>query len=203
MAETTPNPTPTKEDSPRRHRVCPWWRGYLLTSPLRKLGENPETILAPYVTPGMIVVDIGCAMGFFSLPLARMVGDHGRVVCVDLQQRMLSTLGRRARRRGLGHIVEPRLCSQERLGLDDLAGRAGLVLAAHVVHESTFPNRFLEGCRTTLRPGGRLVILEPSGHVTAEEFDATRDLALASGLVENHRTDMRRSRMLVLERPPD
>jgi ubiquinone/menaquinone biosynthesis C-methylase UbiE len=200
MADTTPGPAPTKEDGPRHHRICPWWMGYLLTSPLRRLGENPETILAPYVTPGMTVVDIGCAMGFFSLPLARMVGDHGRVVCVDLQQRMLSTLGRRARRRGLDRIVETRLCSQERLGLDDLAGRAGLVLAAHVVHESTFPERFLEGCRTTLQPGGRLVILEPAGHVTAEEFGATRELALASGLVEHRRGDLRRSRMLVLER---
>jgi ubiquinone/menaquinone biosynthesis C-methylase UbiE len=201
MADTTPGPAPTREHDPRRHRVCPWWMGYLLMSPLRKFGENPETILAPFVKPGMTVVDIGCAMGFFSLPLARMVGEHGRVVCVDLQQRMLSTLGRRARRRGLDRIVETRLCSQERLGLDDLAGRAGLVLAAHVVHESTFPNRFLEGCRTTLQAGGRLVILEPNGHITAEEFDATRDLALGNGLVEHSREDLRRSRMLVLERP--
>ena len=78
------------EESPRGHHVCPWWVGYLIASPLRKLGENPDTILAPLVEPGMTTVDIGCAMGFFSLPLARMVGGSGRVVCVDVQERMLA-----------------------------------------------------------------------------------------------------------------
>ena len=48
--------------------VCPVWVAYLLASPLRKLLQNPERILAPCVHEGMTVVDIGCAMGFFSLP---------------------------------------------------------------------------------------------------------------------------------------
>ena len=73
------------EEKPRDHHVCPWWIGYLIASHLRKLGENPDTILGPLVEPGMTVVDVGCAMGFFSLPLARMVGESGRVLCVDVQ----------------------------------------------------------------------------------------------------------------------
>jgi len=56
-------------------KVCPVWVGYLLASPIRKLFQNPPKILSPYVENGMKVLDIGCVMGFFSLPLARMVGS--------------------------------------------------------------------------------------------------------------------------------
>jgi 2-polyprenyl-3-methyl-5-hydroxy-6-metoxy-1,4-benzoquinol methylase len=189
------------DEEPRQHHVCPWWVGYLIASPLRKLSENPDTILKPLVKPGMTAVDIGSAMGFFSLPMAKMVGAEGRVVCVDVQQRMLSTLKRRARRRGLDRIIEPRLCSQEELGLDDLASQADLVLAVHVVHETTYPRRFLSTCFTTLKPGGRLLLIEPNGHVSSSEFSATRRLALETGFVEESESEGKRSRSLVLVRP--
>jgi 2-polyprenyl-3-methyl-5-hydroxy-6-metoxy-1,4-benzoquinol methylase len=58
--------------------VCPFWVGYLLLSPVRKLITNPDRILRPYVKPGMRVLDAGTAMGFFSLPLARAVGFDTR-----------------------------------------------------------------------------------------------------------------------------
>ena len=47
--------------------TCPWWLGYLLASPLRRLFENPTTRLAPYVREGMFVLEPGPGMGFFAL----------------------------------------------------------------------------------------------------------------------------------------
>ena len=197
MTSQSPNP----DEVPRQHHVCPWWMGYLIASPLRNLAENPERILGPLVRPGMTAVDIGSAMGFFSLPLAKMVGPEGRVVCVDLQQRMLSTLEKRARRKGLDQIIESRQCTQEDLGLDDLAGRADLVLAVHVVHETSFPQRFLAPCRSILKPGGRLLLIEPNGHVTDAEFESTRKLAHEAGFIDEKDTRSRRSHALVLVSP--
>jgi SAM-dependent methyltransferase len=191
---------PKLEEDPRHHHVCPWWVGYLIASPLRKLGEDPETILGPLVGPGDTTIDIGSAMGFFSLPLARMVGEHGRVVCVDVQQRMLAGLVRRARRKGLESIIETRLCSQESLGLEDLSGQADLVLAVHVVHEAAYPKRFLTQIVDVLRPGGRLLVIEPRGHVSEAEFEATRHLASDVGLDEIDLTRLRRSTALLFRR---
>jgi 2-polyprenyl-3-methyl-5-hydroxy-6-metoxy-1,4-benzoquinol methylase len=175
--------------------------GYLLASPVRRLFENPDEILVPLVRPGMTAVDIGSAMGFFSLPLARLVGPEGRVVCVDVQRRMLAALQRRARRRGLDGVIETRQCSQEDAGLGGLEGRADLVLAIHVVHETSYPERFIEGCAATIRPGGRLLIAEPRGHVSGDDFEKTRRVALECGLDELPSPALRRSRAVLLERP--
>ena len=80
------------------HRICPWWLGPLLASPVRRLFYNPENLVSPYVDKGITVLDIGCGMGFFSLPLARLVGSTGKVVCVDLQEKMIKGLIKRRRK---------------------------------------------------------------------------------------------------------
>jgi 2-polyprenyl-3-methyl-5-hydroxy-6-metoxy-1,4-benzoquinol methylase len=61
--------------------VCPWWGGYFIDNPLRRLLHNPEKIVGPYVQPGMTVMDVGCGMGIFSIaitggdgPVRRSVG---------------------------------------------------------------------------------------------------------------------------------
>jgi len=173
-----------EDDRTQTQHVCPVWVGYLLASPIRRLFENPMKILGPLVTSGSTVVDVGCAMGFHSLDLARLVGPKGRVICLDIQQEMLDGLAKRARRKGLDQIIEPRLCTQNGLGLDDVAGRAELVCAFNVVHETCFPSRFLRECSNALKPEGRLLIVEPRGHVTAGAFAETTASATALGLVQ-------------------
>src|SRR5512141_2540792 len=116
-------------------RVCPWWIGYLLVSPLRKLLQDPASILAPFVREGMTVLEPGPGMGFFTLEAARRVGPRGRVVAVDLQPRMLAALRRRAARAGLAERIEAREARPESLAVEDLAGKVDLVLALLVVHE--------------------------------------------------------------------
>ena len=88
--------------------VCPPWLGYVLLNPLRKLVENPDKILGRFVREGMIVLETGCGMGYFTLPLARMVGAKGRVVAVDIAPKMLSVLERRAQKAGLLDRIEIR-----------------------------------------------------------------------------------------------
>jgi SAM-dependent methyltransferase len=181
-----------------RPHVCPWWVGYLLASPIRRLIENPSRLLAPHVRPGMTVLDLGCAMGFFCLPLARMVGPGGRVVCVDVQERMIRSLARRVRRRRLETVIETRVCAPESLGIDDLAGSADLALAFHVLHETPQPAGFLAECFAALRPGGRLLLAEPRGRVSAGDFAATVAEARAAGFELVEEIDHRRSRMVVM-----
>jgi ubiquinone/menaquinone biosynthesis C-methylase UbiE len=148
---------------------------------LRRLLENPERMLRPYVRPGMTVLEPGSGMGFFSLPLARLVGAEGRVVCVDLQRRMIDGLRRRAGKAGVLDRIETAVCSSDDLGIGEWAGRIDLALVIHVIHEVPDADRFLRQIHAALRPGGALVIIEPKGHVTPEQFEETLALAEAAG----------------------
>jgi ubiquinone/menaquinone biosynthesis C-methylase UbiE len=153
--------------------VCPWWLGYFLASPIRKLRQNPTQILAPYVKEGMTALDVGSAMGFFSLPMAKLVGEKGKVVAVDLQERMINSLIRRARKAGLSSIIDAYVCSANSLGLEEFAGQIDFALAFAVLHEfPAIPPALLE-ISHALKPGGILLIAEPTGHVTKPGFSQT------------------------------
>ncbi len=163
-------------------RVCPWWLGWFLANPIRKLWQDPARILAPYVRPGMTVLEPGPGMGFFTLELARRVGPTGRVVAVDVQPRMLAGLRRRTERAGLAGRVATRLAGKDSLGVEDLAGAVDFVVAFAVVHEMPDAGRFFAEIRATLAPGGRVLVAEPSGHVKPPEFEATLAAAVRAGL---------------------
>jgi 2-polyprenyl-3-methyl-5-hydroxy-6-metoxy-1,4-benzoquinol methylase len=180
------------------HSVCPWWIGYLLLSPMRRWRQNPRRILEPWVRPGMTVVDVGCAMGYFTLPLAGLVGPTGRVVAVDLQARMVRALERRARRAGLSTIIETRICTADSLGLADLAGCVDFALAFAVAHEVPDVRRLMDELAALLPPAGRVLLAEPSGHVSAEEFAASIAAAEAASLTVESQPAIARSRAVVL-----
>jgi len=182
------------------HRVCPWWMGYFLASPLRKLWQHPHAILAPFVSEGMFVLEPGPGMGFFTLELARLVGPAGRVVAVDMQERMLSSLVRRAARAGLRDRIETRQVSGESLGVADLAGRVDFALAFAMVHEVPDAAHFFDDVATALRPGGKVLLAEPQGHVTPAQFDDTLALAARAGLVLESRPTISASRAALLVR---
>ncbi len=167
--------------APPAGHVCPWWLGYALISPVRRLLESPERLLGPHVRPGMTVVEPGCGMGYFTLPLARMVGPAGRVVCPDLQPKMLAALERRATRAGVRDRVTTIPCTPGDLRLQDWAGRADLALAIHMVHEVPDPAAFFRQIHAALRPGGTLLLVEPKGHVSTEQFDRETTVAISAG----------------------
>ncbi len=156
-----------------QHRVCPWWLGYFLVNPLRKLYQSPEKILSPYLKPGMTVLDIGCGMGFFSIPMARMVGKTGKVFCVDVQEKMLRSLQRRSRRAGVEIIIQPRLCSTTTLELSDVENSIDFVLAFAVLHEVPDMLKTMEQVQKVLKEDGRLLLAEPKIHVSGSDFKKT------------------------------
>jgi SAM-dependent methyltransferase len=182
-------------------RICPWWLGYLLASPLRSLIQDPSVLLEPHVRAGMTVLEPGPGMGFFTLELARKVGMNGRVIAVDIEPRMLRGLQRRAAKGRLLDRIELRRAQPESMAVLDLAGAVDFVLAFAVVHELPAPARFFAEATQALKPGGRLLLAEPAGHVGAVQFEEEVQLAVAAGLNLLERPSIRRSRAGLFVKP--
>jgi ubiquinone/menaquinone biosynthesis C-methylase UbiE len=162
-------------------RVCPWWMGYLLISPFRQLYQNPEEILAPYVKKHMMVLEIGPGMGYFTLPMARMVGEDGRIICVDVQKRMLKSLIRRAKRARLADRITTVVASAISLRIDAFADKVDFVLAFAVVHEVPDQENLFREIYRTMKDGAPLLISEPTGHTTPESFAEMLDITRRQG----------------------
>ncbi|MGH7878632.1 MAG: class I SAM-dependent methyltransferase, partial [Candidatus Binataceae bacterium] len=162
--------------------VCPWWLGYFLTCPVRRFLADPAQILTPYVREGMTALEPGPGMGFFTLELARRVGASGRVIAVDIQPKMLERLKRRAAKAGLLDRIDARLAEPQSIGLDGLASAVDFVLAFAVVHEMPDAGRLFVEAGQTMKSGAHLLLAEPTGHVSVEQFDAELTKASAAGL---------------------
>ena len=189
---------PNQATSP--HRVCPWWIGYLLASPLRKIFQNPKDLLAGHVLPGMTVLEPGPGMGFFTLELARRVGDSGRVIAVDIQPRMLKGLRRRAARAGLLDRVETRQAMPDSLCIDDLKAAVDFTLAVAVVHELPSAASFFREVAYTSKPGARVLLVEPKGHVPDRQFDEELWAARDAGFSAPQSQPSRGSHTVLLQR---
>ena len=180
--------------------ICPPMIGKLLLSPLRKLVENPARIFASLVNEGIVVLEPGCAMGFFTLPLARMVGPEGKIVALDVQPAMLEVLRRRAKKACLLDRIEIRKATQESLGIDDLAETVDFCSILHVAHEVNDQMRFFREIAKALKPSARVLFIEPRWHVSAEDFEASLRAAEASGLRRMGHRQIRGDRTMLLEK---
>jgi SAM-dependent methyltransferase len=148
----------------------------------------------------MIVLEPGPGMGFFTLELARLVGPRGRVIAVDVQARMLAGLKRRAAKAGLLSRIDARLAAPDSLGIADLS-QVDFVLAFAVVHELAAPESFFVEAARALKPGGMLLLAEPTGHVKAASFEQEMQVAARAGLPATAHPCIRRCHAALLAKP--
>ncbi|MEJ2244519.1 MAG: class I SAM-dependent methyltransferase [Acidobacteriota bacterium] len=180
-------------------KVCPWWLTYTFDNPLRKFIQDPDEILSGHIREGMRVADIGCGMGYFSIPLARLVGDSGHVQAIDLQQQQLKRVEKRARKSGMSSRITTTLAGEDSLLLNP---DTDFILAFAVIHEVPSKEELFRQMYENLKPGGRILIAEPTHHVKQKAFDEEIESARKCGFIPvPNFQKIRTSRVALLEKP--
>ena len=176
--------------------VCPWWLAYAFDNPVRLLFHDPKKMLGPYVREGMTVIDVGCGMGYFSLGMTHLVGDKGTVIAVDLQQAMIDALERRAGRAGVLHRIQRYRCEPDRISIDR---DVDFALTFWMVHEVPGKKAFFKQIFSMLKPGGKLLLVEPRVHVSDARFKETVAASVQTGLriLDTPRISLSRAALLV------
>lgn len=156
-----------------RH-VCPWWLAYTFDNPVRRIFHKPDKMFSAYLKEGMTAVDLGCGMGYFSIGMAKIVGESGKVISVDIQKKMLDALVRRARHEGVDNRIKIYLCDKDDIGIQESVDFA---LAFWMIHETLNEISFLEQVNLILNDSGKLFFAEPKAHVSLKEFEKTVSIA--------------------------
>lgn len=175
--------------------TCPWWFLFAFDNPLRRLYQNPRKILSPLISGGERILDLGCGMGFLTIPAAELVGEKGQVVAVDLQRRMLDGLIKRADKLDLQDRIQAQLTTQRDIGVD---GRFDLVLAFWMVHEVHDRESFLSQIWKLLGSGGKFLVAEPLIHVTKADFMRTSSILEKIGFCKIDEPDVGFSRAIIV-----
>jgi len=181
----------------RKNHVCPVALSGSLDNRIRRWYQNPRKFLCPYIHEGMTVLDLGCGPGFFSIDMAEMVGESGRVIAADLQEGMLRRLkkkieGTRLEKRILLHQTE-----ENRIGVTE---KVDFVLAFYMVHEVPDQERLFKEIGALLKPGGSLLIIEPPFHVSKSAFAETIRKTGEAGLRCVDRPKMFVSRAVLMQK---
>lgn len=149
-------------------RICPVEKAGVLDNSFRKLLQNPQRILKPYIQKGMTVLDLGCGLGFFSIEIAEILKDSGKVIAVDIQEGMLEKIRQKIK----GTEKEKRIilhkCNEESIGLTD---KVDFVLAFYMIHEVPNQDRLFRELKLIIKPNGKIFIIEPKFHVSKKSFE--------------------------------
>jgi ubiquinone/menaquinone biosynthesis C-methylase UbiE len=132
---------------------APW-----LERPLREEEERLSLLVDSLdLKAGQSVADIGAGSGVITIMMSRKVGETGKIHAVDIQEEMLELLGDKLNQLDitnvklvLGDVKTPKLPR----------GEIDLALLVDVYHELEFPYEMTLAMANSLKPGGRLVLVE-------------------------------------------
>jgi len=159
--------------------VAKWHHLLFYPDWFRRIHQRPGKFLGELVRPGMTVADVGCGLGFYTVEMARMVGEKGRVVAVDFQPEMLRFTRRKANKAAVSQRVAIVQCAQDDLTVLE---HVDFALSMWVAHEVPDRGRFFRQIRCILKPIGRFLLAEPKCHVGKKMYEAICDDAERAGL---------------------
>jgi ubiquinone/menaquinone biosynthesis C-methylase UbiE len=186
-----------KPVNPPALEVCPPWLCFTFDNFLRRLLQNPDRILKPYIKQGGTVLDVGPGMGYFTIPLAKLVGNTGKVIAADLQQPMLDGIHRKALKAGIQDRIELHLTKPDSIGISE---PVDFCLSFWMVHEVPDRAHFINEIAAKLKPGGLWLIAEPRFHVSKANFNQTLEIAKSAGLSVTNRPQIFLSNAVLLKK---
>lgn len=128
--------------------------------------------------------------------MAKMVGEKGSVIAVDLQDEMLQMVRQKAAKEKLESRIITHKSNPDKIGIPT---KVDFALAFYVVHEVPDREALLREIASMLQPGGKLMIVEPIFHVSESSFKKTLEAAKHAGLKLVCEPKIRFSRTMILQ----
>jgi len=122
---------------------------------------DPQSIIDQLeISLGMTVADFGCGAGFFSLPIAKKVGEEGRVYALDVIPAKLESVESQAKTLNLTNIIAQRVNLEVPEGSKLGAESVDWVIMKDILFQNKGKDKILEEAKRVLKKGGQALIIE-------------------------------------------
>lgn len=176
--------------------TTPRWLMDIFDRTIRPLLYDPERIVRPFVAPGDRVADIGCGAGYFARALSRLVGPAGELLLVDSQEEMLQTAVQRLREDPTARApFTGILVSNEDLQLPQ---GIDFAIMSWMLHEVEKPESYWRSLGHTMRPAGKVLVIEPRVHVSRKRWEKQLAPAEEFGFLRHNTSGVFFSRAAVM-----
>ncbi|SCD19611.1 methyltransferase type 11 [Proteiniphilum saccharofermentans] len=167
-----------------------------LESRFRRLLQNPRRILKKYIRQGMTVLDLGCGPGFFTLEIAKLVGEEGKVIAVDVQEGMLEILKQKLKGSELKERIQILKNEPQSLGFSE---KVDFILAFYSFHEMKHIDHIIQALKEVMKPNTEILISEQKMHVSKDVFKSIVIRMINNGFVVCRRPKIFFSRSVVMK----
>ena len=157
--------------------TCPWWFCFTFDNFTRPWYQDPYKVLSGLIIPGYKVLDVGPGRGYFTLPLASMVGEEGIVYALDIQKKMLEILKSKTEKKGHSNVIA-HLYDGNKFCLNE---SFDFVNIFWMFHEIRNKENFLNELKAVCKPGCKILFVEPYVHVAKKAFNKSLQLFTNNG----------------------
>lgn len=123
----------------------------------REMLPPEKTLIDIGLHEGDIMADVGCGIGYFTIPAAKIVGDSGYVFAMDILPEMLQDVQLKARENNSSNI-DTVLTEENNLKLE--SDKVNFAFLSTVLHETQDKRKFLNEIKRIVSPGGKIAIVE-------------------------------------------
>jgi ubiquinone/menaquinone biosynthesis C-methylase UbiE len=176
--------------------VCSAKLSGILDTKIRKLVQDPKKILKPYIKKDMVVLDIGCGPGFFTIEISKLLNGTGKVIGADLQEEMLLKLKEKVKKLKLNNIE---LHKTEKNSIN-LKEKVDFILVFYMLHEVPSQKNFINELRGILKDNGKILISEPKFEVKKVNFEKSIQIIENSGFTIVAHPDISISRSILIQK---
>lgn len=123
----------------------------------RELLPPEQTLIRIGLHEGDTMADIGCGIGYFTIPASKIVGNSGKIFAMDILPEMLEEVDIKVKENNISNI-KTILTEENDLKLED--GKITVAFISNVLHEAEDKEKFLSEIKRSISSKGRIAIVE-------------------------------------------